>query len=77
MKTSTENNTLDDKYIWLICPKCKNIPCITPKIGKDQSEGTIDITCRCNNYKPEQFTIKEYIDTELTEKNKQKLKKVY
>ena len=66
-------NILDDKYIWLICPKCKNIPNITPKIDKDIQEGTIDIQCRCNNYKNTQYTIKEYIDL-ITKQQKKKMR---
>ena len=76
MKHTSEidnDNTLDDKHIWLICPKCKNIPNITPKIDKDIKEGTIDIQCRCTDYKNSQFSIKEYIDL-ITKQQKTKMR---
>ena len=36
------SNVLDDKKLWLICPKCKNFPLITPKIDNELKEISIN-----------------------------------
>lgn len=67
-----EENILDDKHIWLICPRCKNFPSITPKINSDLKDGSICLSCRCNKYKEETFSINEYIEL-ITKKQTKKM----
>ena len=57
-KIKEESNILDDKKLWLICPKCKNFPLITPKVDNKSKEISIKLKCRCNNYREEQYSIK-------------------
>ena len=71
-KAKNQSNVLDDKKLWLICPKCKNFPLITPKIDNELKEISINLKCRCNNYKEEQYSLKEYF-TEITDKQKKKM----
>ena len=71
-KGKNQSNVLDDKKLWLICPKCKNFPLITPKIDNELKEISINLKCRCNNYKEEQYSLKEYF-TEITDKQKKKM----
>ena len=71
-KGKNQSNVLDDKKLWLICPKCKNFPLITPKIDNELKEISIILKCRCNNYKEEQYSLKEYF-TEITDKQKKKM----
>ena len=71
-KAKVQSNILDDKKLWLICPKCKNFPLITPKIDNVLKEISINLKCRCNNYKEEQYSLKEYF-AEITDKQKKKM----
>ena len=71
-KSKNQSTILDDKKLWLICPKCKNFPLITPKLCKDSKDISINLKCRCNKYKEEQYSIKEYF-TEITDKQKHKM----
>ena len=71
-ETKVDTIILDDKKLWLICPKCKNFPLITLKLGNDTSETSIKLKCRCNKYNEEQYSIKEYF-TQITEKQKYKM----
>ena len=64
--------TLDDKKLWLICPKCKNFPLITLKLNNESKEVCIFLKCRCSNYREEQYSIKEYI-SQITQKQKHKM----
>ena len=72
IKAQDESNILDDKKFWLICPKCKNFPLITPKLDNESKEVSISLKCRCNNYKEEQYSIKEYF-TKINHKQKKKM----
>ena len=72
IKAQNESNILDDKKFWLICPKCKNFPLITPKLDNESKEVSLSLKCRCNNYKEEQYSIKEYF-TKITHKQKNKM----
>ena len=69
-ETKIQSNILDDKKFWLICPKCKNFPLITPNINFETKELSIILKCRCNKYKEEQYSIKDYFN-----QTSQKLKK--
>ena len=71
-KIKEESNILDDKKLWLICPKCKNFPLITPKVDNKSKEISIKLKCRCNNYREEQYSIKEYFE-KMTLKQKKKM----
>ena len=71
-KNDQQTNILDDKKLWLICPKCKNFPLITPKLDNESKDVSINIKCRCNNYKEEQYSIKEYF-IQITDKQKKKM----
>ena len=71
-KEKKQSNILDDKKLWLICPKCKNFPLITPKLDTDSRDISINLKCRCNKYKEEQYSIKEYF-TQITNKQKKKM----
>ena len=71
-KPIIQNTILDDKKLWLICPKCKNFPLITPKLCDESQDISINLKCRCNKYKEEQYSIKEYFN-EITEKQKHKM----
>ena len=71
-KANTQSNILDDKKLWLICPKCKNFPLITLKIDNESKEIYINLKCRCNNYKEEQYSFKEYM-AQITHKQKNKM----
>ena len=68
-KANSQSNILDDKKLWLICPKCKNFPLITLKMDNESKEIYINLKCRCNNYKEEQYSIKEYL-AQITYKQK-------
>ena len=72
IKAEDESNILNDKKLWLICPKCKNFPLITPKLDNESKEVSISLKCRCNNYKEEQYSIKEYF-TKINDKQKNKM----
>ena len=63
---------LDKKKLWLICPKCKNIPLLTIKLNNESKEVSIHLKCRCSNYREEQYTIKEYL-SQITQKQKHKM----
>ena len=67
-----ESYVLDDKKLWLICPKCKNIPLLTLKLNNDSKEVHINLKCLCSNFREEQYTIKEYI-SQITQKQKHKM----
>ncbi len=71
-KANSQSNILDDKKLWLICPKCKNFPLITLKMDNESKEIYINLKCRCNNYKEEQYSIKEYL-AQITYKQKNKM----
>lgn len=71
-KPNSQSNILDDKKLWLICPKCKNFPLITLKMDNESKEIYINLKCRCNNYKEEQYSIKEYL-AQITYKQKNKM----
>ena len=72
LSSSKESYILDDKKLWLICPKCKNIPFITLKLNNETKEVNLNLKCQCSNYRDEQYTIKEYI-TQITHKQKHKM----
>ena len=63
---------LDKKKLWLICPKCKNIPLLTIKLNNESKEVSIHLKCRCSNYREEQYTIKEYL-SQITQKQNHKM----
>ena len=67
-----ESYVLDDKKLWLICPKCKNIPLLTLKLNNESKEVHINLKCLCSNFREEQYTIKEYI-SQITQKQKHKM----
>jgi hypothetical protein len=71
-ETKVQSNILDDKKFWLICPKCKNFPLITPNINFETKEVSIILKCRCNNYKEEQYSIQDYF-SQTTQKLKKKM----
>ena len=71
-KTKVQSNILDDKKLWLICPKCKNFPLVTPKIDNELKEISVILKCLCNNYKEEQYSLKEYF-SQITDKQKKKM----
>ena len=71
-KAKVQSNILDDKKLWLICPKCKNFPLITPKIDNELKEIGIILKCRCNNYQEEEYSLKEYF-AQITDKQKKKM----
>ena len=71
-KTKVQTNILDDKKLWLICPKCKNFPLVTPKIDNELKEISVILKCLCNNYKEEQYSLKEYF-SQITDKQKKKM----
>ena len=63
---------LDNKKLWLICPKCKNIPLLTLKLDNESKDIYILLKCRCSNYREDHYTIKEYL-AQITQKQKQKM----
>ena len=63
---------LDNKKLWLICPKCKNIPLLTLKLDNESKDICILLKCRCSNYREDHYTIKEYL-AQITQKQKQKM----
>ena len=63
---------LDNKKLWLICPKCKNIPLLTLKLDNESKDIYILLKCRCSNYREDNYTIKEYL-AQITQKQKQKM----
>ena len=63
---------LNDKKLWLICPKCKNFPLITLKLNNELKEIGILLKCHCSNYREEQYSIKEYL-SQITQKQKHKM----
>ena len=67
-----DSNILDDKKLWLICPKCKNIPLLTLKLNNESKEVSILLKCLCANFREEQYTIKEYL-SQITQKQKHKM----
>ena len=67
-----ESYILDNKKLWLICPKCKNFPLITLKLNNESKEVFIFLKCQCSNYREEQFSIKEYF-SQITHKQKHKM----
>ena len=71
-ETKVQSNILDDKKFWLICPKCKNFPLITPNINFETKEVSIILKCRCNKYKEEQYSIEDYFN-QTTQKLKKKM----
>ena len=71
-ETNDKTNILDDKKFWLICPKCKNFPLITPIIDKESKEISIKVKCRCNKFNEEKYSLKEYF-SQTTQKLKHKM----
>jgi len=71
-ETKVQSNILDDKKFWLICPKCKNFPLITPNINFETKEVSIILKCRCNKYKEEPYSIEDYFN-QTTQKLKKKM----
>ena len=67
-----DNITLDDKKLWLICPKCKNFPLITIKLNNESKELYILLKCQCSHFREEQYSIKEYL-SQITQKQKHKM----
>ena len=67
-----DSNILDDKKLWLICPKCKNIPLLTLKLNNESKEVSILLKCLCANFREERYTIKEYL-SQITQKQKHKM----
>ena len=67
-----DSNILDDKKLWLICPKCKNIPLLTLKLNNESKEVNILLKCLCANFREERYTIKEYL-SQITQKQKHKM----
>ena len=63
---------LDNKKLWLICPKCKSIPLLTLKLDNESKDIYILLKCRCSNYREDHYTIKEYL-AQITQKQKQKM----
>ena len=57
-ETKVQSNILDDKKFWLICPKCKNFPLITPNINFETKEVSIILKCRCKNIKKNNIQLK-------------------
>ena len=57
-----DSNILDGKKLWLICPKCKNIPLLTLKLNNQSKEVIILLKCLCANFREEQYNIKEYLN---------------
>ena len=67
-----DSNILDGKKLWLICPKCKNIPLLTLKLNNQSKEVIILLKCLCANFREEQYNIKEYL-TQIVQKQKHKM----
>ena len=67
-----ESYILDNKKLWLICPKCKDIPLLTLKLDNESKDVCILLKCRCSNYREELYNIKEYL-SQITQKQKQKM----
>ena len=67
-----DSNILDGKKLWLICPKCKNIPLLTLKLNNQSKEVIILLKCLCANFREEQYNIKEYL-TQIIQKQKHKM----
>lgn len=72
---SEDSNKLEEKCLWLICPRCKEFPIISQKITNvnsdlNQEEGMITIKCRCNKYNEFLISIKEYLSL-IKEKQKE------
>ena len=67
-----DSNILDGKKLWLICPKCKNIPLLTLKLNNQSKEVIILLKCLCANFREEKYNIKEYL-TQIIQKQKHKM----
>ena len=70
--SKVESYILDNKKLWLICPKCKNFPLITLKLNNELKEVYVFLKCQCSNYGEEQYSIKDYL-SQITHKQKHKM----
>ena len=67
-----DKNILNSKKLWLICPKCKNIPLIRTEINNELKSIILKIECTCDNFKKEEYSYKEYLD-KITKKQQKKV----